>query len=148
MKVIFTADVKGQGKKGEVKNVSDGYAKNFLLPKGVAIEATASNLNDIKGKNDSIKFKKDTEEEQARALSEKLKTISVKITAKCGENGKLFGSITSKDLSDELKKQHNISIDKRKFVLHDGIKSIGEFNVDIKLYPQIQGVLKVIVSAQ
>ena len=148
MKVIFTADVKGQGKKGEIKNVSDGYAKNFLLPKGVAIEATASNLNDIKGKNDSIKFKKDTEEEQARALSEKLKTISVKITAKCGENGKLFGSITSKDLSDELKKQHNISIDKRKFVLHDGIKSIGEFNVDIKLYPQIQGVLKVIVSAQ
>ncbi len=148
MKVIFTADVKGQGKKGEVKNVSDGYAKNFLLPKGVAIEATASNLNDIKGKNDSIKFKKDTEEEQARALSEKLKTISVKITAKCGENGKLFGSITSKDLFDELKKQHNISIDKRKFVLHDGIKSIGEFNVDIKLYPQIQGVLKVIVSAQ
>lgn len=148
MKVIFTADVKGQGKKGEVKNVSDGYAKNFLLPKGVAIEATASNLNDIKGKNDSIKFKKDTEEEQARALSEKLKTLSVKITAKCGENGKLFGSITSKELSDELKKQHNISIDKRKFVLHDGIKSIGEFNVDIKLYPQIQGVLKVIVSAQ
>ena len=148
MKVIFTADVKGQGKKGEVKNVSDGYAKNFLLPKGVAIEATASNLNDIKGKNDSIKFKKDTEEEQARVLSEKLKTLSVKITAKCGENGKLFGSITSKDLSDELKKQHNISIDKRKFVLHDGIKSIGEFNVDIKLYPQIQGVLKVIVSAQ
>lgn len=148
MKVIFTADVKGQGKKGEVKNVSDGYAKNFLLPKGVAIEATASNLNDIKGKNDSIKFKKDTEEEQARALSEKLKTLSVKITAKCGENGKLFGSITSKELSDELKKQHNISIDKRKIVLHDGIKSIGEFNVDIKLYPQIQGVLKVIVSAQ
>ncbi len=148
MKVIFIQDVKGQGKKGEIKNVSDGYAKNFLIPKGVAIEATASNLNDLKGKNDSIQYKKDTEEENARNLSKKLETISVKISAKCGDNGKLFGSITSKDLSDSLKKQHNIDIDKRKFNLPDGIKSIGEFNVNIKLYAGITGTLKVIVVSE
>lgn len=148
MKVIFMQDVKGQGKKGEIKNVSDGYAKNFLIPKGAAVEATNANLNDIKGKNESIQYKKDTEEENARNLSEKLKTISVSLSAKSGDNGKLFGSITSKDLSDALKKQHNIDIDKRKFNLPDGIKSIGEFNVTIKIHPGIPGTLKVIVTAQ
>lgn len=148
MKVIFITDVKGQGKKGEIKNVSDGYAKNFLIPKGVAIEATASNLNDIKGKNDSLKFKKDTEEENARNTCKKLESICIEINAKCGENGKLFGSITSKDLSDELKAKHGIDIDKRKFVLHDGIKSAGEFSVDVKLYPGISGTVKVKVIAE
>lgn len=148
MKVIFLQDVKGQGKKGEIKNVSDGYAKNFLLPKGAAIEATNANLNDIKGKNESIQYKKDQEEEFARNLSEKLKEVTVILTAKSGENGKLFGSITSKDLSDALKKQHNIDIDKRKFVLPDGIKSIGTFNVSVKLHPGITGNVKVTVNAQ
>ena len=148
MKVIFMQDVKGQGKKGEIKNVSDGYAKNFLLPKGVAIEATAANLNDLKGKNDSIKFKKDTEEDNAKKLAEKLKTLSIKISAKCGDNGKLFGSITSKDLAEELKKQHGIEIDKRKFNMPDALKSAGEFNISIKLHPGIAGTLKVIVVSQ
>lgn len=148
MKVIFMQDVKGQGKKGEIKNVSDGYAKNFLIPKGAAIEATNSNLNDLKGKNDSIQYKKDTEEENARNLSKKLETIAVKISAKSGENGKLFGSITSKDLADALKKQYSIDIDKRKFNLPDGIKSIGEFNVTIKLYTGITGTLKVMVVSE
>ena len=148
MKVIFMQDVKGQGKKGEIKNVSDGYAKNFLIPKGAAIEATNSNLNDLKGKNDSIQYKKDTEEENARNLSKKLETIAVKISAKSGENGKLFGSITSKDLADALKKQYSIDIDKRKFNLPDGIKSIGEFNVTIKLYTGITGTLKIMVVSE
>ena len=148
MKVIFMQDVKGQGKKGEIKNVSDGYAKNFLIPKGAAIEATAANLNDLKGKNDSIKFKKDTEEDNAKKLADKLKDLAVKISAKCGDNGKLFGSITSKDLSEELKKQHNIEIDKRKFNMPDAIKSSGEFNISIKLHPGIVGTLKVFVVSQ
>ncbi len=146
MKVIFLQDVKGQGKKGEIKNVSDGYAKNFLIPKGVCVEATNSNLNDIKGKNESIQYKKDMAEENARKLAEKLGTVSVEITTKAGDNGKLFGSITAKDIADKLKQDTKIDIDKRKIVLPDGIKALGEYTVDIKLHPGIVGKLKVNVK--
>lgn len=148
MKVIFLQDVKGQGKKGEIKNVSDGYAKNFLLPKGAAVEATNSNLNDIKGKNESIQYQKDMAEENARILSKKLEDVSLVLTAKSGDNGKLFGSITAKDVADELKKLSKIDIDKRKIVLPDGIKALGEYTLDVKLHPGITGKLKVTVKAQ
>jgi len=148
MKVIFLQDVKGQGKKGEIKNVSDGYAKNFLLPKGAAVEATNSNLNDIKGKNESIQYQKDMAEENARTLSKKLEEVSLVLTAKSGDNGKLFGSITAKDVADELKKLTKIDIDKRKIVLPDGIKALGEYTLDVKLHPGITGKLKVTVKAQ
>lgn len=148
MKVIFLQDVKGKGKKGEIKNVSDGFAKNFLLPQKMAVEATAANLNAAKGKQESIQYHKDMEEENAKKLSEKIADISLSISAKAGENGKLFGSVTSKELSEILKKEHGFDIDKRKFVLPDGIKSEGAYTVDIKLHPGIVAKLKVTVKAR
>ncbi|MBC8595500.1 50S ribosomal protein L9 [Qingrenia yutianensis] len=148
MKVIFLQDVKGKGKKGEIKNVSDGFAKNFLLPQKMAVEATAANLNAAKGKQESIQYHKDMEEENAKKLAEKIAQISLNISAKAGENGKLFGSVTSKELSEILKKEHGFDIDKRKFVLPDGIKSEGAYTVDIKLHPGIVAKLKVTVKAQ
>ena len=102
MQVILNQDVKGQGKKGQMINVSDGYARNFLLPKGLAKEATKSNINDLKGKNESLEYKIRTETEEAKQIAEKMKEIEVVITAKAGDNGKLFGSITSKDVAESL----------------------------------------------
>ena len=148
MKVIFLQDVKGKRKKGEIKNGSDGFAKNFLLPQKMAVEATAANLNAAKGKQESIQYHKDMEEENAKKLAEKIAQISLNISAKAGENGKLFGSVTSKELSEILKKEHGFDIDKRKFVLPDGIKSEGTYTVDIKLHPGIVAKLKVTVKAQ
>ncbi len=143
MKVIFIKDLKGQGKAGEEKNISDGYAKNFLIPKGYAIEATASNLNDLKGKKESEAFKKEKEIEHANELKDKLAGITLQMKAKGGESDKLFGSVTSKEIAAKLKAEHNIDIDKKKFVLPDGIKYFGVTEVDIKLYPAIVGKLKV-----
>jgi large subunit ribosomal protein L9 len=143
MKVIFIKDLKGQGKAGEQKNISDGYAKNFLIPKGYAIEATASNLNDLKGKKESEAFKKEQEIEHANMLKDKLAQITVQLKAKGGESDKLFGSVTSKEIATKLKTDFGIDIDKKKFVLPDGIKFFGTTEVDIKLYPSIVGKLKV-----
>lgn len=143
MKVIFIKDLKGQGKAGEEKNISDGYAKNFLIPKGYAIEATTSNLNKLKGKKDSENFKKEKEIEYANSLKEKLEAVTVTIKAKGGEGDRLFGSVTSKDISTKLKADFNIDIDKKKFILPDGIKVFGITTVDIKLYPSIVGKVKV-----
>ena len=111
MQVILTQDVKGQGKKGQMVKVSDGYARNFLLPKGLATEATKSNINDLKGKKESLEFKIKTETEEAKEIAEKMKEIEVVLNAKAGDNGKLFGSITSKDIADALTSQHHIKID-------------------------------------
>ena len=146
MEVIFIKDLKGQGKAGDKKNISDGYAKNFLIPKGYAVEANATNLNNLKGKKDSEAFKKQQELENAQALKEKFETITVTIKAKAGDNGKIFGSVTSKDIADNLSKVHSISIDKKKIVLPDGIKEIGSFNIDVKLYPSVVGKIKVCVE--
>lgn len=148
MEVIFVKDLKGQGKAGDKKSISDGYAKNFLIPKGYAIEATASNLNNLKGKKESEAYKKQQELENAQMLKEKLETITVNIKTKAGDNGKLFGSITSKDIADELAKQHGLKVDKKKIVLPDGIKEIGTFTVDVKLYPTVGGKIKVCVVSQ
>ena len=148
MKVIFIKDLKGQGKVGEEKNISDGYAKNFLIPKGYAIEATAANLNDYKGKKDSQEFKKQQEIEYAENTKSALDKITLTISAKSGENGKLFGSITSKELAEKLNADHKISIDKKKFVLPDGIKTTGTTTVDIKLHPGIVGKLKIKVISE
>jgi len=148
MKVIFIKDLKGQGKVGEEKNISDGYAKNFLIPKGYAIEATAANLNDYKGKKDSEKFKKQQEIENAEAMKEKLGAVTVKITAKSEDNGKLFGSITSKEVAEILKKDFDIAIDKKKIVLPDGIKTTGTHKVEVKLYPSIVATLNVNVLSE
>ena len=108
MQVILNQDVKGQGKKGQMVNVSDGYARNYLLPKGLAKEATKSNINVMKGKAESLEYKIKTETEEAQKIAETMKTIEVVLTAKAGDNGKLFGSITSKDIVEALKMQHHI----------------------------------------
>ncbi len=147
MKVILLENVKGQGKKGEIINVSDGYAQNFLLPKKLAKEATNSAINDLKGQNEAFAYKKETELAEAKAMQEKLKGFTVKITAKAGANGKLFGSVTNKEIAEELIKQHHVKIDKRRFDMDD-IKQAGNYTVKIKLYPDVVGELKVeVVSA-
>ena len=148
MQVILTQDVKGQGKKGQMVNVSDGYARNFLLPKGLATEATKSNINELKGKKESLEYKIKTETEEAQRIVDKMKEIEVVIKAKAGDNGKLFGSVTSKDVADELTKQHHIKLDKKKFVLPDGIKVLGVTEVTVKPYTGVSGILKVNVIKQ
>lgn len=148
MKVIFLQDVKGQGKKGDIKEVSDGYARNFLLNRKLAIEATNSNLNDLRGKKEADAFHKGQELEQAKELKGKLDQLSVKLTAKAGDNGKLFGSITNKDVAEALKMQQHIVIDKKKFHMPDGIKQVGTTKVEIRIYPEITATLNVIVEAQ
>lgn len=147
MQVILNQDVKGQGKKGQMINVSDGYARNFLLPKGLAKEATKSNINDLKGKNESLEYKIRTETEEAKQIAEKMKEIEVVICAKAGDNGKLFGSITSKDVAENLKMQHHIKVDKKKIVMND-IKTLGTTDVTVKLYTGVTGTLKVNVKAE
>ena len=146
MEVIFVKDLKGQGNAGERKNISDGYAKNFLTPKGYAIEANATNLNNLKGKKDSEAYKKEQDLKHAQETKEKLETLTVTIVTKCGDNGKLFGSITSKEISEQLEKQHSLKIDKKKILLQDPIKEMGVFNVDVKLYPSVVGKIKIEVK--
>lgn len=146
MQVILNQDVKGQGKKGQMVNVSDGYARNYLLPRGLAKEATKSNINVMKGKAESLEYKIQMEKKEASEIAEKMKGIEVVMTAKAGANGKLFGSITSKDVSEALTMQHHIKLDKKKFVMSDGIKNLGETEVEVKLYTGITGKLKVVVK--
>ena len=147
MKVVLLQDVKGQGKKGEIVNVSDGYARNFLFPKKLATEATASALNDLKGKNEAFAYKKETELNAAKEMQAKLAELSVTISAKAGANDRLFGSVTNKDVAEALLNQHHIKIDKRRFEMQD-IKNAGTYTVSVKLYPEINGELKVVVKAQ
>ncbi len=147
MQVILNQDVKGQGKKGQMVNVSDGYARNFLLPRGLAKEATKSNINVMKGKAESLEYKIKTETEEAKNTAEKMKEIEVVIKAKAGDNGKLFGSITSKDVAEGLKMQHHIKIDKKKIVMND-IKTLGVTEVTVKLYTGVTGTLKVNVLSE
>lgn len=147
MKVVLLQDVKAQGKKGDVIDVSEGYARNFLLPKGLAKEATKGLLNDIKGKKESEAFRKEQEKSEAAKLAAQINELTVKIEAKAGENGKLFGSITSQNVADALKFTHHIAIDKKKFVLPDGIKQIGLSEVEVRVYPDIHAKLKVSVVA-
>ena len=137
MKVILKQEVKGLGKKEDMVNVSDGYARNFLFPKGLAAEASASNINVMNTKKDAEKSKKDRELAHARELAVKVGATTVVIKSKAGENGKLFGSITSKDISDKLKADFNLDIDKKKIVLPDTIKSLGTTQVEVKIYPDV-----------
>jgi len=143
MKVILLADIKGVGKKDEVINSSDGYARNFLFPKKLAVEANAENMSKLKAKNDSNAYKKSVEKEETQKIAEKLKNISLTIPVKAGENGKIFGSITSKEIADNLKDQYKIEIDKKKIDLKEPIKALGSLSVNIKLYEGVIGTLKV-----
>ncbi|MBE7040903.1 MAG: 50S ribosomal protein L9 [Ruminococcaceae bacterium] len=148
MKVILTADVKGQGKKGQMINASDGYARNFLLPKGLAIVADKSAMTELESKQSAAAYHKEQEKKQAMELAEKLNEAVVTFTAKAGENGKLFGSITAKDVAEELKMQCHLVIDKKKIQLPDGIKTLGTTIVTVKVYPEITAKIKVNVNAQ
>ncbi len=143
MKVILTADVKGQGKKGEVKNVSDGYANNFLIKKGLAIPATNENMNVLKNKNASEEHKRQVELDNAKELASKMEGKEIPISAKGGEGGRLFGSITSMDISDGIKKALSLDIDKRKILLKDNIKSEGVYEVEVKLHKDVSAKVKV-----
>ncbi|MCX7843428.1 MAG: 50S ribosomal protein L9 [Clostridia bacterium] len=148
MKVILKQDVKGMGKKEDMVEVSDGYARNYLLPKGLAVEANASNINVMKTKKEAERTRKDRELAEAKALAEKLKGITVVIKGKAGENGKLFGSITNKDISDMLKSVFKLDVDKKKINLPDAIKSIGTTEVEVKLYPEVSARLTVKVEQE
>jgi large subunit ribosomal protein L9 len=147
MKVILTQDVKGLGKKDQMVEASDGYARNYLMPKGLAVEANAANMNAMKTKNEAEKSRKEREIAQARALAAKIKDITVTLKVKAGENGKLFGSITSKDVSDALKSQHKLDIDKKKLVMPDALKMIGTCEVEAKLYPEISSKFTVKIES-
>ena len=144
MRVVFLTDVKGQGKKDQVKDVSDGYARNFLLPKGLAVPADAKMLNEIKNRESSRQHKIEVEKAEANALAEKLKNIVVKIKAQGGADGRLYGSVTTKDIAEALQAQHGISVDRRKLTLNDPIKAHGTYLLELKLYTEITA--KVTVS--
>ena len=146
MKVLLLADVKGQGKKDQIVDVSDGYARNFLFPKKLAIAADAKVLSEAKSKEESRQFKLKEEKAAAKALADKLSALTVNITASSGGDGRLYGSITSKDIAEKLASQHKIEIDKRKLVLSENIKAYGTYIIDVKVYPEISAKLKVTVS--
>lgn len=146
MIVILLKDVKGSGKAGDVVKVNDGYARNMLIPKGLAKEATEGNVRSLEKQKAIAAEKRAAEKAAAQQLAEKLKELTVNIETKGGEGGRLFGSITSKDISEALKKQHNIDIDKKKFVMENPIKTTGDFKVEVKLYTEVPGVVNVKVS--
>lgn len=148
MKVILLDNIKGVGKKDEVINASDGYARNFLFPKKLAVEANNENMNKLKAKKQSEQYKKDVEKENAQNISKQLNDIILTIKVKAGDNGKIFGGVTSKDISEELKKQYNIDVEKKKIVLTDNIKNIGSLDINVRLYEGVVGKLKVKIISE
>lgn len=148
MEVILLKDVKSLGKAGDLVKSKTGYARNYLLPRGLAIEATPENKKKWEEEMESLEAKKQKEKEEALALKENLEKITVKLKGKGGEGGRLFGSITSKDIAEGLKSQHKIKLDRRKIELKDNIKTTGITNVDIRVYPEITANLKVDVTIE
>lgn len=145
MKVILKQDIKGVGKKDQVINAADGYARNFLFPKKLAVPADAGNMNNLKSKNESIAYRKGEDLKEAKKIAEKMKNIIVKIYVKAGENGKLFGGVTAKEIAETLKKDYNINVDKKKILLSETIKVSGTTNVDIKLNEGVMAKVQVMV---
>ena len=148
MQVILTADVKGQGKKDQIINVSDGYARNFLFPKKLAIPADKKAIADVKNREASRQHKIDTERAEAQAVAEKLAGVLVKIKMGAGADGRLYGSVTAKDIAEEFKKQFGVEIDKRKIQLDEAIRAYGVYTVEVKIYNGITSSFKVSVSAK
>lgn len=146
MKLVLTQDVKGQGKKDQVIDVSDGYARNFLIPKGLAIPADAKAMSEIKNREASKQHKIDTERAAAKETAQKLSEITVKIVTSGGTDGRLYGSVTAKDIAEALEKQFGISVDKRKLTLSENIKTFGTYIIDVKLYTDVSGKVKVSVT--
>ena len=148
MKVILLDNIKGVGKKDEIINASDGYARNYLLPKKLAVEANSENLSKLNNKKESAIYRKDIEKQEAQEIAKKLQGIMLKIKVKAGENGKIFGGVTSKEISENLKNQYKIIIDKKKIDLKETIKNLGEFNIDIRLYDGVLAKLKIEVICE
>ncbi len=148
MKVILKENIKSIGKKDEIINVSDGYARNYLLAKNLAVEATASNLAKLKSKQDSEQYKKGIEKEDAKKIADKMERIKPQFKVKTGENGKVFGGVSSKEIAEKLEKEYGIKIDKKKIELKDTIKTLGITKVPIKLYEGVIGSLKVEVLGE
>ena len=145
MEVILNQDVKSLGKKGEKVSVAEGYARNFLFPRKLAVEVSAQSITELKNRESSNQHKKDTEIANAKAAAEKLNGKDLKVVAKAGANGKLFGSVTSKEVSAEIKKQIGLDVDKRKIVMND-IKAFGTFECEVRLYQGISAKLNVVVG--
>lgn len=143
MKVILKSDIKGVGKKDEVINASDGYARNYLFPRNLAVEANTENMNKLKAKQESNAYRKSQEKEAAQELANKLSKIMLKVQVRTGENGKIFGGISSKEIADNLKKDYQFIVDKKKIELKEPIKELGTKIVEIKLYEGVIAKLKV-----
>jgi len=145
MKVILKQDIKGVGKKDQVINAADGYARNFLFPKGLAVPADTGNMNNLQAKKDSNAFRKGEELKEAKEIAEKLKKITIKLKIKAGENGKLFGGVTAKEIAEALKNDFNIEVDKKKVNLKEAIKVAGVTKVEIKLYEGVVATVNVMI---
>lgn len=149
MKVILMSDVKGSGKKGSVVNVSDGYAKNFLIPKKIAVEATQQALTELNSKKQAEEHREDMEKQNAIQIANTLKNKTVTITLESGKNGKLFGSVTSQNVSDKILQIYGVSVDKKKIQLpKEGVKSYGTYNIKVKLYPEITIDMSLMLTEQ
>ena len=146
MKVVLLQDVKALGKKGDLVNASEGYARNFLFPKKLAVEAGAQVMSELKSKDDAKRHQQEVEKQNAKDTAKKLEGIVVKIKVVAGADGKLYGSVTGKDISEQLAAQHGIEIDKKKLVMPDTIKSFGTYTVDAKLYPEVVGKVNIVVT--
>ena len=143
MKVILKADIKGVGKKDQIINASDGYARNYLFPKNLAVEANNENMTKLKAKQDSNAYRKSQEKEEAKKVADKLSKILLKIEVRTGENGKIFGGVSSKEIAESLKEKYDIVVDKKKIELKETIKEIGGRKIEIKLYEGVVGSLKI-----
>jgi len=148
MQVILQQDVKKMGKKGDVIEVKEGYGRNYLIPQGLAIEATNENLNIVKSQNKRKIEKADREKQAALEMAAKLKGIALELKGKAGENGKLFGAITAKDIAEALEKEHKLKIDKKKIVLEENIKALGEYTLKVKLYPEMSADLNLKIISE
>ena len=148
MKVILKQDIKGVGKKDQIIEAADGYARNFLFPRKLAVPADTGNLNNLKAKNESNAYRKGEDLKESKEIAERLKKITVKIPVKAGENGRLFGAVTAKEISEALKKDYNIDVDKKKILLSESIKNAGVTIVEMKLNEGVMAKVKVMVVPQ
>lgn len=146
MKVILLQDVKGVGKKDQIVNASEGYAKNYLFPKNLALEANAGNMKQLDNKKKAEEAKAAEELEKAKALAAEIEKLDVKVEVKVGDNGKLFGAVTNKEISNAIKSLYNMDIDKKKIILAESIKTMGEKEVSVKLHPKVMAKLKVNIT--
>ena len=148
MKVILKENIKGVGKKDEIINASDGYARNYLFPKNLAVEANATNLSKLKTKQDSENYKKNQEKEEAKVLAEKLEKVRLRFNVKTGENGKVFGGVSSKEIAEKLEKEYNFKVDKKKIELKETIKTLGITKINVKLYEGVIASLNIEVLGE